>query len=91
MREEIIWDGTFDGRFKYKTYAMKVFEKHNEEVKRRVPPEKLLVYEVKEGWVRCASSSASRCPTNPSLASIRRSFGTRPARSASSQSPYPPP
>ena len=50
VREEIIWDGTFDGRFEDKAHAMEVFEKHNEEVKRRVPPEKLLVYEVKEGW-----------------------------------------
>ncbi len=50
VREEIIWDGTFDGRFEDKAYAISVFEKHSEEVKRSVPPEKLLVYEVKEGW-----------------------------------------
>ena len=50
MRREIVWDGTFDGRFEDKAYAMEVFERHNEEVKRRVPLEKLLVYEVKEGW-----------------------------------------
>ena len=29
---------------------MEVFERWNEEVKRSVPPERLLVYEVKEGW-----------------------------------------
>ena len=27
-----------------------MFNRHNEEVKRRVPKERLLVYEVKEGW-----------------------------------------
>ena len=48
--EEIIWKGTFDGRFGDKPYAIGVFEGHNEEVRRRVPPERLLVYEVKEGW-----------------------------------------
>jgi hypothetical protein len=48
--EEIIWNGTFDGRFEDKTHAIEVLERHNEEVKRRVPPERLLVYEVKEGW-----------------------------------------
>ena len=48
--ENIIWEGTFDRRFENKAYAIGVFEKHNEEVKRRVPPDKLLVYEVKEGW-----------------------------------------
>jgi hypothetical protein len=35
----VIWDGTFDGRFEDETYAIEVFERHNEEVKRRVPPE----------------------------------------------------
>ncbi len=50
MAEEIIWEGTFDGRFEDKPYVIGVFERHNEEVKRRVPPDKLLVYEVKEGW-----------------------------------------
>ena len=48
--EEIIWNGTFDGRFEDKPHAIEVLERHNEEVKRRVPPERLLVYEVKEGW-----------------------------------------
>lgn len=47
---EIIWDGTFDGRFEDKDYAMEVFERNTEGVKRRVPPEQLLVYEVGQGW-----------------------------------------
>jgi sulfotransferase family protein len=50
MVNDLIWDGTFDGRFADKAYAIEVFERHNEEVKRRVPPERLLVYDVKEGW-----------------------------------------
>ncbi len=50
MIEEIIWRGTFDGRFEDRAYAMQVFERHNERVKREVPAEKLLVYEVREGW-----------------------------------------
>ena len=48
--EEIIWEGTFDGRFEEKAHAIEVFERHNEEVERRVPPERLLVYEVEQGW-----------------------------------------
>jgi hypothetical protein len=47
---EIIWDGTFDGRFEEKPYAIGVFGRHTENVKRRVPPEQLLVYEVGQGW-----------------------------------------
>jgi hypothetical protein len=50
LPHDVIWDGTFDGRFEDKAYAIEVFERHNEEVKCRVPPERLLVYGVKEGW-----------------------------------------
>lgn len=50
MIRKLIWDGTFHGRFEDKAYAISVFQTHNEEVKRLVPPEKLLVYDVKEGW-----------------------------------------
>lgn len=50
MTDALIWQGTFQGRFKEKDYAIAVFQQHNEEVKRYVPPEKLLVYDVKEGW-----------------------------------------
>jgi len=50
MIKAIIWEGTFGGKFADKDYAITVFKQHSEEVKRRVPPEKLLVYEVKEGW-----------------------------------------
>jgi hypothetical protein len=50
MGEEIIFQGTFGGRFEDKDHAIGVFDRHNEEVQRRVPQEQLLVYEVKEGW-----------------------------------------
>ena len=50
MADEVIWDGTFDGRFEDRRYAIEVFERHNAEVRRRVPRDRLLVYEVKEGW-----------------------------------------
>jgi hypothetical protein len=50
MTEEIVWQGTFDGKFEDKHHAIEVFNRHNEEVQRRVPQEQLLVYEVKQGW-----------------------------------------
>jgi hypothetical protein len=50
MTEEIVWRGTFDGKFEDKRHTIEVFNQHNEEVRRRVPQEQLLVYEVKEGW-----------------------------------------
>lgn len=50
MANLIIWDGTFHGRFTDKQHAIDVFNRHNEEVRRVVPPERLLVYDVKQGW-----------------------------------------
>ena len=50
LADEIIWQGTFDGRFEDKRHAIEVFERHNEQVRRQVPQDRLLVYEVKAGW-----------------------------------------
>ncbi len=50
MVERVIWQGTFGGRFGERTHALDVFRRHNEAVQAAVPPEKLLVFEVKEGW-----------------------------------------
>ena len=50
MVKTLIWQGTFDGRFEDKQHAIAVFERHTQEVKRRVPAKRLLVYEVQEGW-----------------------------------------
>jgi hypothetical protein len=47
---DLIWGGTFHNRFEDKEYAIAIFKQHIEEVKRYVPPEKLLVFNVKEGW-----------------------------------------
>jgi hypothetical protein len=47
---ELIWDGIFDGLFEGKDYAIGVFEWHSEDVKRRVPPGQLLVYDAGQGW-----------------------------------------
>ncbi len=46
----VIWGTTFSGRFEDREHAIGVFNRHNEEVKRYVPSDRLLVYEVKDGW-----------------------------------------
>jgi hypothetical protein len=46
----MLWQGTFHGRFEDKAYAISLFEQHNERVKASLPPEKLLVFDVNEGW-----------------------------------------
>lgn len=50
MLHSVIWEGTFHGRFEDKAYALKIYNRHIEEVKRTVPPERLLVYQVSQGW-----------------------------------------
>lgn len=50
--ERMIWNGTFDGCFDDREHAIKVFEAHNAAVREAVPADRLLVYEVGEGWDR---------------------------------------
>jgi hypothetical protein len=50
MLDDVVWQGTFRGRFEDKTYSQAVVERHNEEVRRGVPADRLLVYEVRQGW-----------------------------------------
>ncbi len=50
MTRNIIWDGKFDGKFEDKAHAEKVWTQHIEDVKAYLPQERLLVFEVKDGW-----------------------------------------
>jgi len=50
LADTLVWEGTFGGAFEDKAHAIRVFNAHIEEVKRAVPPERLLVFDVSEGW-----------------------------------------
>ena len=50
MVTDLIWKQTFDDRFEDRDHALAVYSAHNDEVKRRVPPDRLLVYETGAGW-----------------------------------------
>lgn len=50
MVRYVVWQKYFNGRFTDKQYAIEKFKKHNETVKQTIPPEKLLVFQVKDGW-----------------------------------------
>ena len=65
MIHTLIWQGTFDGRFEDKDYAIAVFLRHIEEVKQYVPAEKLLVYNVKEGWGPLCTFLGVEAPAKP--------------------------
>jgi hypothetical protein len=49
MVNRIVVDNSFGGSLD-KAHAIAVFNAHNEEVRRTVPPKRLLVYESGEGW-----------------------------------------
>jgi hypothetical protein len=48
--QETVWDGTMEGRFEDRNAAIRIFEEHNREVIATIPPQRLLVFDVKEGW-----------------------------------------
>lgn len=50
ISDEVIWEGTFGGRFTDRDYALRVFNEHNQAVQAAIPPERLLVFDVKQGW-----------------------------------------
>ena len=50
MVEKLIWKGTFEGKFGDKNFAKKKYQEHIDDVIRNVPKEKLLIFNVKEGW-----------------------------------------
>jgi hypothetical protein len=45
-----VWDGIFGGRFPDKDHALRIFTETNEAVKREIDGDRLLVFEVSEGW-----------------------------------------
>jgi len=65
MINALAWEGMFHGRFEDKEYAIEAFERWNEEVKKRVPTERLLVYEVKQGWEPLCEFLGVEAPDKP--------------------------
>jgi hypothetical protein len=50
MHDKVVLDRVFDGNVADKTHMIASYERHNEGVKRTIPPERLLIYEVAQGW-----------------------------------------
>ena len=47
---DLIWVKTFQRRTSDRAHALEVYQRHIEDVKRHVPPDRLLVYDCSEGW-----------------------------------------
>ena len=65
MARRIVMDLTFDGRLGEEDYAIEVYEKHNAAVKAAVPPERLLVFDVREGWRPLCDFLGTPVPDEP--------------------------
>lgn len=50
MVERLVWSGLFGGRFTDREHAIGVFTSHVEHVRSTCPPDRLLVFDVAEGW-----------------------------------------
>jgi hypothetical protein len=65
MVDATVWDGTFGGRFADREAAIKVFEAHNDQVRREIPAERLLEFEVCQGWEPLCSFLQVPVPETP--------------------------
>jgi hypothetical protein len=50
MQRETIGEQVFGGRLDDRAHVIEVYERHNAEVRRAIAPERLLVFDVTEGW-----------------------------------------
>ncbi|GAA1004800.1 sulfotransferase family protein [Acrocarpospora pleiomorpha] len=48
--ERLIWKDTFESRFDEPEFAMEIFQRHNKAVQRAIAPDRLLVFDVRQGW-----------------------------------------
>ena len=50
IARRIPWENTFQGRIEDAAYAKQIFRDHIETVKKTISPERLLIYEISQGW-----------------------------------------
>ena len=55
----------FDDRLRDRNHAIAVFQRHNAEVRRTIAPERLLVYEVTQGWAPLCGFLGVDVPSTP--------------------------
>jgi len=50
MESRLIWERLFEGRFEDRQWTLEFFEAYTAKVKRSVPAERLLIFNIKDGW-----------------------------------------
>jgi hypothetical protein len=65
LARELVLDGFFKGNFRDREAALARFNEHNDAVQREVPAERLLVYEVAQGWPPLCAFLGTPVPSCP--------------------------
>ena len=65
VADRIIIKETFGGRFHDRAHAIEAFERNNAEVRARVPAERLLIFQVSEGWEPLCAFLGKPVPDEP--------------------------
>jgi hypothetical protein len=65
MCERVIWEGTFGARFGDPDFAIQVFEWHTAHVLAALPADRVLVYEVDQGWAPLCAFLGVPVPDEP--------------------------
>ncbi|BCH18465.1 sulfotransferase family protein [Mesorhizobium sp. L-2-11] len=61
----VVGNGVFGGRFNDRDHAIAVYEAHNAAVRATLPSERLLTYQVSEGWESLCAFLGVQLPTEP--------------------------
>ena len=82
MAKATIFDRVFDGRIDDRAHAIKVYENHVADVKATIPPDRLLVFDVRQGWAPLCEFLGAPVPDQPFPQSNERTawHGKRPRR-----------
>lgn len=80
VNDALIWQGVFEGRFEDRERAISIFEQRTAEVIGAVPPDRLLVFDVAQGWEPLCDFLDVPVPSEPfphvnDRAAMRRRFG----------------
>jgi hypothetical protein len=66
FNRKVIWDGDFlQGRFDDRDFALRAFDEHNAAVCRTIARERLLVFDVKDGWQPLCDFLGAAVPDEP--------------------------
>jgi hypothetical protein len=65
MTDVVVCRRVFDGREADRDYAIGVFEQHNADVQKSVPAERLLVFNIADGWAPLCDFLGVEVPDEP--------------------------